>query len=135
MSFKVALFVLCTAVACSDASKNGAEVASDEPKQQINSVSAEAATTRLDPSQVPADIRDLTALAEKWGIGDDVKRSEFQAAASSAEKAALKRALEGRNQRITQWIDSFPGGSAMSPEAAAFMYMQLGLDEMGLWTE
>ena len=31
---------------------------------------------RLDTAKVPADLRDLVPFAQRWGIGDDVARSE-----------------------------------------------------------
>lgn len=92
-----------------------------------------AQSARLDAAHVPADLRDLVPLAEKWGIGDDVERGHFQKKATQAEKQALGKALKGRNKRITQWLDSQK--DPMSAEAVAFMYMQLGLDEMGLWQD
>lgn len=89
----------------------------------------------LSASKVPSDLADLVPLAEKWGIGDDIIRNDFQSKSSDADKQALAKALTGRNNRITEWLDSQPKDEAMSDEAAAFMYMQLGLDEMGLWVD
>ncbi len=89
----------------------------------------------LNASKVPSDLADLVPLAEKWGINDDVIRNDFQSKSSDADKQALVKALTGRNDRITKWLDSQPKDGAMSDEAAAFMYMQLGLDEMGLWVD
>jgi len=82
--------------------------------------------------RVPPDLVDLIPFAEKWGIGDDVLRNEMRERVTDAEKQALTDALAGRHARITAWLDSFPQGQPMSEEAAAFMYMQLGTDEMGL---
>ncbi|WP_414493840.1 hypothetical protein [Stenotrophomonas maltophilia] len=82
--------------------------------------------------RVPPDLVDLIPFAEKWGIGDDVLRSEMQERATEAEKQEMADALMGRHARITVWLDSFPQGQPMPEEAAAFMYMQLGADEMGL---
>ena len=89
----------------------------------------------LDPSKVPKDLADLVPLAEKWGIGDDIIRGDFQSKATQEEKQALAASLKGRNTRITEWLNSQPQGSVMSDEAAAFMYMQSSLDEMGLWVD
>ena len=88
-----------------------------------------AAPVRLNPEQVPADLRHLTGLAEKWGIGDDVDRIAKVDAASPAEREELSRAIAPHHSRITQWLNSF-GEGEMSDEAAAFMYTQLALDEM-----
>lgn len=92
-----------------------------------------AARTPLDPAKVPASLRGLVPLAEHWGIGDDVLREMLQEAESPAKKKALADAVNPHNAAITAWLDSWPQGEPMSDEAAAFMYMQQGLDEMGLF--
>jgi hypothetical protein len=61
-----------------------------------------AAVSQLDPGKVPADLRDLLPLAQRWGIGDDVDRA---------------------------WLDTFKPGT-MTDEAAAFMYAQLAIEDM-----
>lgn len=87
---------------------------------------------KIDSSKVPADLRNLTPFAEKWGVSDDILRGDLQAKASSEDKAALSAVLKGRNGHITQWLNSYSKGFTMTDEAAAFTYMQRGLDEMGL---
>lgn len=86
----------------------------------------------LHRDRVPPDLVDLIPLAETWGISDDVLRDEMQERATAAEKQAMGDALMNRHARITAWLDSLPQGQPMSDEAAAFMYMQVGADEMGL---
>jgi hypothetical protein len=135
-TMRLILFSSAIAVAAACRDKGASPEAASAPGTSMPaSASAGTSRVRLDRNNVPDDLRDLVPLAEKWGIGDDVERSEFQAAASAEEKAQLSAALKGRNQRITQWLDSFADGAAMSDEAAAFMYMQLALDEMGLWQQ
>jgi hypothetical protein len=90
---------------------------------------SETASVELDASKVPEDLRSLVPLAERWGIGDDVERNAKVDKATDAERADLKNAVDPLSNRITAWLDSFPSG-AMSDEAAAFMYMQLALEEM-----
>jgi hypothetical protein len=96
------------------------EPASSSPSQ---------ATAPLDTDKVPADLRDLVPLAQRWGIGDDVARSERIQKATVAERSELRAAFGPRQARITQWLDSF-GQGPMSDEAAAFMYAQLAIEEM-----
>lgn len=84
---------------------------------------------RLDSAAVPADLRHLVRHAERWGIGDDVDRNDKVRRATAAEREELRSAITPLYARITAWLDSF-GGGAMSDEAAAFMYMQLALEEM-----
>jgi hypothetical protein len=69
-------------------------------------------------------------LAERWGIGDDVLRNDLVARATYGEKRELHEALAAPFEQIGRWLDSF-GEEPMSDEAAAFMYMQEALDEMG----
>jgi hypothetical protein len=86
---------------------------------------------RLNPQRVPKHLRDLLPIATKWGIGDDIIRDDFHHKTSENEKKELGELLSGRGQAINEWLDSF-GNNPMPPEAAAFMYMMLGLDEMGI---
>jgi hypothetical protein len=86
---------------------------------------------RLDSGNVPAHLRHLTPLAERWGIGDDVIRGDCVDSASEEDKKELHDALNEPYDDITAWLDSF-GDEPMSDEAAAFMYMQLALEEMGI---
>jgi hypothetical protein len=83
----------------------------------------------LNPDKVPEDLRDLVPLAQRWGIGDDVVRSERVEKSSEAERSQLKAGFAPRSARITAWLDSF-GQGAMPDEAAAFMYTQLAIEEM-----
>jgi hypothetical protein len=92
-----------------------------------------AARTPLDPAKVPANLRGLVPLAEYWGIGDDVLREMMQEGESPAKKKAMADAVNPHNAAITAWLDGLRTGEPMSDEAAAFMYMQQGLDEMGLF--
>lgn len=85
---------------------------------------------RLDPGRVPASLRLLVPLAEKWGIGDDIIRNDCVDQASDAEKRELHDAFYGPYERITEWLDGF-GGRPLTEEALAFMYAQKALDEMG----
>jgi len=94
-----------------------------------------AARTPLDPAKVPASLRGLVPLAEYWGIGDDVLREMMQEGESPAKKKAMADAVTPHNAAITAWLDGLRTGEPMSDEAAAFMYMQLGLTELELFRE
>ena len=85
----------------------------------------------LDPKNVPEQFRDLVELAQKWGIGDDIIRNDLHEKATLEEKQILKSALNGRTRAINEWLDTF-GAAEMTEAAGAFMYMLLGLDEMGI---
>ena len=92
---------------------------------------ASSATTaqRLNPEEVPADLRPLVPLAQRWGIGDDVERNAKVESSTPAEREELRTAITAVHSSITAWLDSF-GQGAMTNEAAAFMYMQLALEEL-----
>ena len=98
---------------------------SDEPARSIRA----SPVPPIDNHAVPPDLRHLIPLAQEWGIGDDVERVAKVDAATPAQRAELRRAVGPHQARITQWLDSF-GQSEMSQEAAAFMYMQLAIEEM-----
>ncbi len=51
------------------------------------------------------------------------------ARASAADRGALQQAIAPHQARITAWLDSF-GTNPLSDEAAAFMYLQLAVEEM-----
>jgi len=104
----------------------GCGSAADETSQQAP---PSGVATRLNVTNVPEDLRHLVPLAERWGIGDDVDRNAAVDRATAAERAELERALAPSDARITAWLDSFRQ-QPMTDEAAAFMYMQLALEEM-----
>ena len=85
---------------------------------------------KLSEANVPENLRSLIPLAQKWGIGDDALRDEFERQASEGEKDQLRQALQGKQKCIADWLSAFPEGG-MSDEAVAFMYMTLAADEMG----
>jgi hypothetical protein len=119
------LFGATALAACgTDGPRERAPRAADPP-----AAATEARAQRLDPEQVPADLRHLVPMAERWGIGDDVDRVAKGDRATAAEREELQAAVEPHHARITAWLDSF-GQGQMSDEAAAFMYMQLALTEM-----
>lgn len=113
----IALAVLCLTCGPSD-SPTGGELSADG-----------STSDTLDPDEVPERLRHLLPLATQWGIGDDVDRMEAIERSSAAEREALAAALAPYNAQITAWLDSF-GANPMPDEAAAFMYMQLALEEM-----
>jgi hypothetical protein len=74
-------------------------------------------------------------FAYKWGIGDDVVRSDFEEAASEQEKEALRAALAGRTAQVTAWLDSFAEDSVHPGAFSNFSYMLEALAEMGIWPD
>jgi hypothetical protein len=84
---------------------------------------------RLDPEKVPADLRPLVPLAQEWGIGDDLDRGVKIEQASPTERERLREAVAPHQERITAWLATVPA-DRMSDEAAAFMYLQLAIEEI-----
>jgi hypothetical protein len=107
----------------------------EELKRKYNLYAEKRPEINLNPIKVPDDLSDLIPLAEKWGIGDDIIRNDYQEKSSQSEKEELKNRLKGRLERINEWLDSFSDDIEMSDEAAAFMYMTLCIDEMELASE
>lgn len=113
------LTVLLALAGCGSGTEETSRQASSNP----------TTTVRLNIDNVPEDLRHLVPLAERWGIGDDVDRNAAVDRATPAERAELERAIASSDARITAWLDSFRQ-QPMTDEAAAFMYMQLALEEM-----
>lgn len=110
--------------------------AAQEVAAGVTRADIEAARVRLNPARVPGELRAVVPFAERWGIGDDAIREAALDAATDQEKSEFAAAVNPYNARITKWLDSFPhGGSDMSDEAAAFMFMQSALDELGFYEE
>lgn len=86
---------------------------------------------RLNPENVPSGFRDLIPYAEKWGIGDDAIRGDYEEKAPGSQKKELGNVLRGRTREINEWLDSLK--SSMSDEAAAFMYMLSAAAEMDVY--
>jgi nitroreductase len=87
---------------------------------------------KLDPKKVPKELQKLIPYAEKWGVEDDIIRADYEKKSSAKEKKELKRNLAGQAKKINKWLDSFKG-KQMTDEAAAFMYMLLAAEEMGIY--
>jgi len=103
--------------------------APDHDRTAAGRAASAAAVPRLDPAKVPEGLRGLVALAQEWGIGDDVERGAKVERASPAERAGVRAAVAPFQQQITAWLNSF-GRDPMPDEAAAFMYLQLAIEEM-----
>jgi hypothetical protein len=102
-----------------------------ELQEKYNLYAENRPNIKLDSNNVPENLRDLIPYAEKWGISDDIIRSDFQKKASKEEKLEFKKKISGRVDQINEWLDtSFPTGKEMSDEGAAFMYMLSSAEEL-----
>jgi tetratricopeptide (TPR) repeat protein len=83
----------------------------------------------FDAAQVPESIRGLAAWASGYGLGDDICRAYLLRRLSKKQRALLIRDMERHAPAIQAWLDSFDVG-AMPREAAAYMYLMLGVEEI-----
>ncbi len=82
----------------------------------------------IDPDRVPAELRDVTPWAIRLGVGHDVCRSRLAERLTPDERSALLDVIRRHATSIHLWLDAF-GDKPMTPEAAAFMYLLLGVEE------
>jgi tetratricopeptide (TPR) repeat protein len=79
-------------------------------------------------ARVPAALRPLAAAAARYGIGDDVCRPFLMGRIPKKERVRLIARGDALASKVDAWLDSF--GHDMSVEAAAFMYLMNGIDEV-----
>lgn len=83
----------------------------------------------LSPNNVPEGLRCLIPLAERWGISDDILRSDARHKASSAEIEYLKAVVRRFDDELDDWL---AGPEARSPnptpEYLAFSNMRMAAD-------
>ena len=75
------------------------------------------AVVRINPNDVPEDLRDLITLAEFFGVICDITRHDLGQKTTQKEKDDLTEALRGRHDRINEWLNSyFPEDGSMPVE-------------------
>ena len=84
---------------------------------------------RFDSARVPPPLRALASAAARYGVGDDVCRPLLMKRMSKKTRERLDRDARELAEPIAKWLDGFAAG-AMSDEAAAYMYLLEGLDEL-----
>lgn len=83
----------------------------------------------FDASKVPQPLRPLAKWASRYGVGDDVCRPYLLRRLSKKQRTTLTRAVDKHAPALNPWLDSF--GDALKPtEAAALMYLALGVEEI-----
>jgi hypothetical protein len=78
--------------------------------------------------RVPVEFRHLTPWAQKLGLGDDRVRACAFAVLTPQEHAQMRSEVEPFAGAIHAWLDEH-APTEMPPEAAALMYLLLGLEE------
>jgi tetratricopeptide (TPR) repeat protein len=83
----------------------------------------------FDASRVPPAIRSLASAASRFGVGDDVCRPILMKRIPKQQLGKLIRDSDKLARKVDEWLNTFPEGQ-MSAEAAAFMYLLNGIDEI-----
>jgi hypothetical protein len=78
---------------------------------------------------VPEPLRPLGPWVARLGAGDDVCRPLLFATLSEAERSELQEIVGECASAAHQWLDEF-GSQALTDEAAAVMYLLLGIEDM-----
>jgi hypothetical protein len=115
--------------------RHGEILPANEMQEKYGVYGEKGPAIKIDRMEVPENLRDLIVMAERWGVGDDIIRSDIEEQASDTDKEAFRAKLKGRTKQVTDWLDSYGAEQPMPEEAAHFMYMLESLDEMGLWPD
>ena len=83
----------------------------------------------FDVSRVPESFRAVSSWASRYGLGDDYCRPFLLKRLTKKQRAELVRAVNRHATAIHAWLDTFSAGK-MPAEAAAFMYLALGAEEV-----
>ncbi|MDJ0878377.1 MAG: hypothetical protein QNI86_07170, partial [Halieaceae bacterium] len=83
----------------------------------------------VDPGGVPAEFRHLIPWILRLGVGDDPCRALVTEALDQGEREQAVEAFSAHAAAINAWLDSF-GDESFPPEAAAFLYSLLALEEL-----
>ena len=84
---------------------------------------------QLDWIGIPGALQPLAPWAARLGAGDDVCRPLLFATLSPVEKSELEEIVGECGAAANRWLDEF-GSQPMTAEAAALMYLLLGIEEM-----
>jgi hypothetical protein len=86
-------------------------------------------TIRLDPSNVPTELRHLIPLAEQFGISDDLIRLDVVAKSPLAEVEAMRRVVAAHDNEFDAWLAGpEANGPGYSKEYLAFSCLRMAAD-------
>jgi hypothetical protein len=86
-------------------------------------------TIVLDAAKVPAGLRPLIPLAEKFGISDDLIREDVVAKTSAADLQAMRRVVAAHDDAFDEWLAGpEAGGPVFSNEYIAFSALRMAAD-------
>jgi len=86
-------------------------------------------TIALDASRVPATLRPLIPLAERFGVSDDLIREDLITKSSAEELEAMRRAVEDHAEAFDEWLAGPEAqGPGYSEEYIAFSCLRMAAD-------
>lgn len=84
----------------------------------------------LDPAGVPAALRHLIPLAERFGVSDGLIRDDILAKTSADELEAMSRSVRAHDADLDEWLAGPEAdGPEFSREYIAFSSLRIAADE------
>jgi hypothetical protein len=88
-------------------------------------------TITLDAGKVPAALRPLIPLAERFGVPDDLIRQDILAKATADDSEAVRRAVRSHEDVLDAWLAGPEAdGPDYSDEYIAFSCLRMAADEV-----
>ena len=95
---------------------------------------AHLASPELNPLNLPAGLRSLLPLAQKWGIADDITRERAIREATVKEAVEIVRRVAVLERDLEQWLcGSESYSETPSIEYVAFSALWLVADGLTVW--
>jgi hypothetical protein len=86
-------------------------------------------TITLNPAAVPPVLQHLIPLAEQFGVGDDLIRTDIIKKTPAADIVAMQLAVEAHADAFDEWLAGpESSGPKFSPEYIAFSCLRLAAD-------
>ena len=86
-------------------------------------------TIKLASAKVPKSLRPLIPLAERFGISDDLIRTDYMNNVTATDLAELQRIVEENNDQLDEWLAGHAAdGPTFSKEYIAFTCMRMAAD-------
>ena len=84
---------------------------------------------KLNPDNIPAELRSAFSFAERWGIGDDFEREESLANASKEELEAVAHSIDNLDDAVlVSWLTGPESKrEPLSPEYLAFTNLTMAV--------
>jgi len=101
----------------------------EEMRARYGLVARNSPTIRLDPRNVPEDLRHLIPYAELWGVGDDLIREDIVRSSPKEAIDELRRIIEDHEVLLDEWLAGAEADSTNpTDEYLAFSAMRMASD-------